>query len=45
MELQSLVWEVRLAARLSYTTVTLVGDSEVAIAQLLKVRAKSVPNA
>ena len=42
MELQSLVWGVRLAARLGYTTVTLVSDSEVAIAQLLKVRAKSV---
>ena len=34
VELQSLVWGVRLAARLGYTTVTLVSDSEVAIAQL-----------
>ena len=45
VELQSLVWGVRLAARLGYTTVTLVSDSEVAIAQLLKVRAKSVLSA
>ena len=35
----------RLAVRLGYTTVTLVSDSEVAIAQLLKVRAKSVLSA
>ena len=42
VELQSLAWGVRLAARLAYATVTLVSDSEVAIAQLLKVRAKSV---
>ena len=38
VELQSLVWGVRLG----YKTVTLVSDSEVAIAQLLKVCAKSV---
>ena len=42
MELQSLVGGVHLAARLGYTAVTLVSDSEVAIAQQLKVRAKSV---
>ena len=45
VELQSLVWGVRLAALLSYATVTLVSDSEVAIVQLLKVRPKSVLNA
>ena len=45
VELQSLVWGVRLAARLGYTIVTLVRDWEVAIAQLLKVRAKSVQSA
>ena len=45
VELQSLVWGVQLAARLGYTTVTLVSDSEVAIAQLVKVRAKSVLSA
>ena len=38
VELQSLVWGVRLAVRLGYTTLTLV-------AQLLKVRAKSVLSA
>ena len=32
VELQSVVWGVRMAARLGYTTVTLVSDSEVAIA-------------
>ena len=42
VELQSLVWGVRLAVALGYTTVTLVSDSEVAIAQLLQARAKSV---
>ena len=40
--LQSLVWGTRLAVCLRYTTVTLVSDSEVAIAQLLHVTAKSV---
>ena len=45
VELQSLAWGVRLAARLGYTTVTLVSDLEVAMAQLLKVRAKSVLSA
>ena len=34
-----------MAARLGYTTVTLVSNSEVAIAQLLKVRAKSALSA
>ena len=38
MELQALA----LAVRLQYTAVTLVSDSEVAIAQLLSIRAKSV---
>ena len=38
VELRSLVSGVRLVARLGYTTVTLVSDLEVAIAQLLKVR-------
>ena len=42
VELQSLFWGVRLAVALGYTTVTLVSDSEVAIAQFLQVRAKSV---
>ena len=42
VELQSLAWGVRLVLRMGYTTVTLVSDSKVAIAQLLKVRAKSV---
>ena len=42
VELLSLARGVRLASRMGYTTVTLVSDSEVAIAQLLKVRAKSV---
>ena len=41
VELQSLAWGVRLASRMGYATVTLVRDSEVVIAQLLKVRAKS----
>ena len=45
VELQSLVWRVRLAPRLGYTTVTLVSDSEVAIAQQLTVRSKSVLDA
>ena len=45
MELHSLVWEVRLAARVGCTTVTLVSDLEVAIAQLLKVPAKSLRSA
>ena len=45
MELQSLAWGVRLASRLGYASVTLVRNSEVAIAQLLKVRPKSVLNA
>ena len=42
VELRSLVWGVRLAVRMGYTTVTLLSDSEVVIAQLLQVRAKSV---
>ena len=42
VELQSLFWGVRLAVALGYTTVTLVSDLEVAIAQFLQVRAKSV---
>ena len=42
VELQSRAWGVRLASRLGCTTVTLVSDSEVAIAQLVKVRAKRV---
>ena len=42
VELQSLAWGVRLAWRLGYATVTLLSDSEEAIAQLLQVRAKSV---
>ena len=42
VELHSLAWGVRLAVALGYTTVTLVSDSEVAIAQFLQVRAKSV---
>ena len=42
VELQSLFWGVRLAVALGYATVTLVSDSEVAIAQFLQVRAKSV---
>ena len=42
VDLQSLAWGVRLAARLGYTTVTLVSDSEVAMAQFLQVSAKSV---
>ena len=41
VELQSLVLGVRLAARMGYTTETIVSDSEVAIAQLPKVGAKS----
>ena len=45
VELRSLVWGVCLAARLGCTTVTLVSDSEVAIAQLLKGCAKSVLSA
>ena len=36
------MWGVGLAVALGYTTVTLVSDSEVAIAQFLQVRAKSV---
>ena len=42
VELQSLFGGVRLAVALGYTAVTLVSDSEVAIAQFLQVRAKSV---
>ena len=45
VKLQSLAWGVRLASRMGYATVTLVSDSEVAIAKLLKVRAKSVLSA
>ena len=45
VELQPLVWGVRLAVALRCTTVTLVSDSEVAIAQFLQVKAKSVPGA
>ena len=45
MELQSLAWGVHLAIRLGYALVTLVSDSEVVIAQLLKVRTKSVLSA
>ena len=44
VDLHSLVWAVRLAARLGFTTVTLMSDLEVAIARLLKVLAKSVLN-
>ena len=42
VELQSLAWGIRLAVRLRYTTVTLVSDFEMAIAQLLQFKAKSV---
>ena len=42
VELQPLFWGVRLAVALGYTAATLVSDSEVAIAQFLQVRAKSV---
>ena len=45
VELQSLAWGVCLAIRLGYASATLVSDSEVAIAQLLRVRAKSVLSA
>ena len=39
---QSLAWGVRLASRLGYATVTLISDSEAAIARLLRVQAKSL---
>ena len=42
VELQSLCLGVRLSVELGYAAVTLVSDSEVAIAQCLQVRAKSV---
>ena len=42
VDLHSLAWPVLLASRVGYATVALVSDSEVAIVQLLKVRAKSV---
>ena len=42
VELHSLFWGVRLAVALGYATVTLVSDSEVAIAHFLQARAKSV---
>ena len=45
VELQSLACGVRLAVRLGFLSVTLVSDLEMAIAQILKVRAKSVPSA
>ena len=42
VELQSLFWGLRVVVALGYTTVTLVSDLEVAIAQFLQLRAKSV---
>ena len=45
VELHISAWGVRLVSRLGYTTVTLSSDSEVAIAELLTVRAKSALSA
>ena len=44
-KLPALVWVPQLAVRVEYTPVTLVSDSQLAIAQLLGMKAKSVPGA